>query len=480
MRYTAIALDFDGTIAHDGAVPDHVMAGLAELKASGRKLLLVTGRELQELIGIFPRITLFDRVVAENGALMYRPSTRERVELGEPPPQALVDALKATGMPLAVGHTILATVRPHEGAVLSCIAALGLEQQVIFNKGAVMVLPPGCNKASGLKAALAELELSPRNVVAGGDGENDHALLEMAEYSVATANAIQTLKDAADYVTQATHGDGILEVIRGLLDSDLASMPPRRRRRALCLGVDAQGAPVTLPSRRASLLVAGEPRDTASVALTLLERLCKAGYQFCVLDTRGDYLDFHPAVAFGTLAHPPSPEEILTALEKPDVQVVACLAAVPTEDRPDFVSRLLGSLRSLRQATGRPHWILADEAHELLPSSGGPTEGAENAIYVSADPMALAPAVLSSVDGFAACGDRAAAMLDAFAAAVSWPKPPAIARAPRSEEALAWFRKSERSPTLVRVTTARKEAQSAHDERPIEKSTEVGQVLRRA
>src|SRR5437868_13864577 len=110
MRYTAIALDYDGTIAHDGVVPDHVLAGLAALKASGRKLLLVTGRELDELLEIFPGIGIFDRVVAENGALLYRPATRERLELGEPPPPALVEALKASGIPLAVGHTILATV----------------------------------------------------------------------------------------------------------------------------------------------------------------------------------------------------------------------------------------------------------------------------------------------------------------------------------------------------------------------------------
>src|SRR5689334_25014622 len=84
MRYTAIALDYDGTIAHDGVVPPHVLDGLARLKASGRKLVLVTGRELDELLGIFPGITLFDRVVAENGALLYRPATGERKDLGEP------------------------------------------------------------------------------------------------------------------------------------------------------------------------------------------------------------------------------------------------------------------------------------------------------------------------------------------------------------------------------------------------------------
>ena len=84
-----------------------------------------------------------------------------------------------------MGHTILATIRPFETVVLECIANQGLELPVIFNKGAVMALPQGCNKASGLQFALDELGISPRNLVAIGDGENDRALLDMAEYSVA-------------------------------------------------------------------------------------------------------------------------------------------------------------------------------------------------------------------------------------------------------------------------------------------------------
>jgi len=230
MRYSVIALDYDGTIARDGLVAAPVLEGLRQLKASGRKLLLVTGRELEELLGIFPQIVIFDRVVAENGALLYRPDTGERRELGEPPPEALVDALKASGIPLSIGHTILATVRPYETLALECIANLGLEQQVIFNKGAVMILPPGCNKATGLKTALAELGLSTRNLVAAGDGENDHSLLELAAYAVATANAVATLKAAADRVTNATHGEGVLEIIADLLESDLCASPPRCRK----------------------------------------------------------------------------------------------------------------------------------------------------------------------------------------------------------------------------------------------------------
>ncbi len=483
MRYTAIALDYDGTIAHDGVVPPHVLDGLARLKDTGRKLVLVTGRDLDELLGIFPEIGIFDRVVAENGALLYRPHTGERKELGEPPPEAFLACLRAAGMPLAVGHTIVATVRPHEVAVLEAIANLGLELQVIFNKGAVMVLPSGCNKASGLKAALAEIGLSPRNVVAAGDGENDHALLELAEYSVATANAVPTLKEAADYVSTATHGDGVLEVVAALIESDLVTLPPKRRRRALCLGRDSGGEEVILPSRRASLLIAGDAAHTTDLATALLERLCRSGYQFCVLDTRGDYLGFKLAVSFGTLDNPPAPEEVVTALEKPDVQAVVCLAAVPVAERPDFIERLLQPLRKLREDAGRPHWIVVDEAHDLMPTGAraddSPASAAENTIYVTDDPAAISPGILAAVDGIAACGAAAGTVLESFARALAWGVPQLPSRIPREGEALVWFRRSERPVALIEVARVRTDPQPAGGSGR-EKSPEVGQVLRRA
>ena len=46
MRYLALCTDYDGTVAHHGHVDEPTIDALAALKASGRKLILVTGREL--------------------------------------------------------------------------------------------------------------------------------------------------------------------------------------------------------------------------------------------------------------------------------------------------------------------------------------------------------------------------------------------------------------------------------------------------
>src|SRR5690349_9973349 len=104
MRFFALATDYDGTLAHDGVVSSATIEALERFRETGRKLLLVTGRELPDLIRVFPRLDLFDRVVAENGALLYSPATREEQPLGQAPPDAFVKALRDQAItPLSVG-----------------------------------------------------------------------------------------------------------------------------------------------------------------------------------------------------------------------------------------------------------------------------------------------------------------------------------------------------------------------------------------
>ncbi len=144
MRYLALATDYDGTLAKDGHVDEPTLAALERFRDSGRRLILVTGRELDELLEVFPQVDLFERVVAENGALIYRPGAARAEAAGRAAAGALVEAIRRRGVePLSVGRGIIATVEPHQVAVLEAIRELGLEWQVIFNKGSVMVLPSG-------------------------------------------------------------------------------------------------------------------------------------------------------------------------------------------------------------------------------------------------------------------------------------------------------------------------------------------------
>jgi hydroxymethylpyrimidine pyrophosphatase-like HAD family hydrolase len=225
MRYRALATDYDGTLAHDGRTADSTLAALERLRDSGRKLILVTGRELEELRIVFPHFRVFDRIVAENGALIFRPDTGHIRLLCEPPPDRFIVDLQRRGVaPLSVGRTIVATVEPHQNEVLASIHALGLEWHLAFNKGAVMALPSGITKATGLMPALMDLEIRPEQVVGIGDAENDHAFLSQCGCAVAVANALRSVKERCDWVTQASDGAGIEELISRILTDDLAGL----------------------------------------------------------------------------------------------------------------------------------------------------------------------------------------------------------------------------------------------------------------
>jgi len=221
MRYPALASDYDGTLAQDGFVKPAVVEAVERYKRCGKKFLLVTGRRVPDLLDVFPQVSICDCVVAENGALLYDPQSNAFHPLASRPPDEFLQALRERRVdPVAVGEVIVATWEPHEKTVMEVIRDLGLELQIIFNKGAVMVLPAGVNKATGLEAALKEMGYSAADVVGIGDAENDHAFLSACGYAVAVSNSVEALKKNADLVTKGDHGDGVIELIEELLRAE--------------------------------------------------------------------------------------------------------------------------------------------------------------------------------------------------------------------------------------------------------------------
>ena len=458
MRFLVLACDYDGTLAHGGAVDEATLAALVRCRESGRRVILVTGRELVDLAQNFPALEHFDYVVAENGATLYHPATREEKLLGERPPDAFVAALESRGVaPLSVGRVIVATWEPHETAVLQTIRDLGLELQVVFNKGAVMVMPSGLNKATGLQAALNELGMSAHNVVAIGDAENDHALLAAAEAGVAVANAIPTLAERADWVTEGRCGAGTTELIDRLIKNDLADLAPRLKRHHILLGHDVDGSAVTLRPYGINILISGTTGSGKStLATALVERLAERHYQICVVDPEGDYENFLNAVVIGSPKQPPDFEKVQRVLADPRENVVVNLNAVPLADRPAGFMSLLSRLGELRAHTGHPHWIIVDEAHHVLPSSWEPTALAipshlDRMIFITLEESnMLAAPVLRAVDTVLAVGSDSQTTFQRFGQATDLPVPELTNVQLQAGEVLYWCI-HEGSPKVVKL-----------------------------
>ena len=222
MRYCAIATDYDGTLATDGRVSDNTLAALKRYQQAQGKLLMVTGRELTDLQQAFPEISMFDGVVVENGAVFYHPPSQQIQLLAEPLPADFITALEAQQVtPINKGHIIVSTWQPHGTVVQQTIQNMALSAQVIMNKRAVMVLPSGVTKATGLGAALSKLGLTANNVAGIGDAENDFDLLKSSGLGVAVANALPTLKEVADRVTTQPRGAGVEELINWILTEQI-------------------------------------------------------------------------------------------------------------------------------------------------------------------------------------------------------------------------------------------------------------------
>jgi hydroxymethylpyrimidine pyrophosphatase-like HAD family hydrolase len=230
MTFEALAADYDGTLAHDGVVDEQTITALHRARGSGLRLIMVTGRELNDLFKIFSHSSLFDRIVAENGAVLYDPGTDEVDVLAPPPPPALLEALAAANVPVWVGRSIVATVEPYDQQMFAAIRDLHLEWHVIFNKGSVMALPAEITKATGLASALRSLGASADRTIAVGDAENDQAFMRSCGVAVAVANALPAVKDVAQIVTAGAQGNGVIELIDALLRGDLNRLLTRSNR----------------------------------------------------------------------------------------------------------------------------------------------------------------------------------------------------------------------------------------------------------
>lgn len=410
MRFVALAASFDGTLARDGRYDERCIDALRALAATGRKLILVTARELRELLEIFPSARVFDYIVAENGAILHQPATKQSEILAQAPSELLLRELNRRGVePLAVGSSIVTTTLANEDVVRDAIDRLRLDCQLITNDGMLIVLPADVSKASGVKEALRQLGISAQNLVVIGDAQNDLALFRLAEHAVAVQNADPAIKACADRTTVGGYCDGFLDLARDLMEGDLAYAQPKRH---VVLGTLADGSELTLAPYYDSLLICG-PRGSGKAALCdeVFEQLLENGYQCCVIGAATRHPSGVPAGVrtYGDASEAPRLTEVIAALEQPTTSVTLNLAALPVESRAVFAEALLVQLQALHDRAGRPHTIIIQDAHGFLhgaPLPGSATRLSEmTRVYVSTEADRLPTQLLEDVVTAIALGD---------------------------------------------------------------------------
>lgn len=402
--FRAIAVDYDGTLTRNTRPDPTVLAALRTVRSEGRKVVLLTGRILAELRADFPEVDgEFDAIVGENGAVLWTPRDGERL-IAEPVSVALEQAIAGRGIPVRRGRVILAADAVHDSAIQAEIARLHTEDRLVYNRGALMVLPSGVSKGNGLYEALGDLGISRHSVVGIGDAENDHSLLESCELGVAVANAVPSLQACADIVLAEADGEGVAAFLRGpVLRGDIRVSP---RRWGVELGRYPDGVPAIVPASQANvLIVGGSTSGKSTLAGLLVEELLAKGYSVCVLDPEGDHVTLgklRGVLVVGGAEGLPPPTRISTLLSHRFGSVVIDLSRLERDERRRYAGALLTELRRLRRQSGIPHWIVLDEAPQLLGTHSLPEDRPgvppERFCLVTHRPEDLAPGVLSQVD----------------------------------------------------------------------------------
>ena len=374
MFFKALACDYDGTLASADRISPVVREALGRARKAGLRLILVTGRTFFELTRVCDCLDLFDAVVAENGAVLYYPGSAMIRDQGPPVPGRLLAELDRRGIYYQVGRVIVGTGRGDEGAVGEALAAADVTRDLIYNRAALMLLPAGVSKGSGVQQALRVLGLSPHDVLALGDAENDLPLFDACGFSGCPGDSLPAVRERVDWVFPGVHGDGIAAAITEQILPDRLVVQHSPRHRISIGWAAATSGPVTIPARGVNVLIHGDPHSGKSwLAGALVERLVAGRYSVCVIDPEGDYrvLARLPGMAWTEIHHPADMDRALDEIVRdPVASAVLDLSTLPHAAKVSVIERGLRRIREIRRSVGRPHWILVDEAHYSLHGEG--------------------------------------------------------------------------------------------------------------
>jgi DNA helicase HerA-like ATPase len=181
----------------------------------------------------------------------------------------------------------------------------------------------------------------------------------------------------------------------------------------------------------------------STLVLAFLEALSERAVQFVLVDPEGDYDQIETAVRLGTADRAPSIDEVDAAMAEPTRNVVVNLLGEAVADRPGRADALLARIQGLRGRSGRPHWLIFDEAHHLLPAAWHPVPGAapgdvEGFFGVTVHPDRLARTFLEAIDVLVVVGADPGDVVGAFAGAAGLDVPEGVPTSLEADEALFW------------------------------------------
>lgn len=259
-----VAIDLDGTLlTGEKLISPRNKAALAQAKAAGVKIVICTGRPLKAIDKYLQELNLEetgDYSITFNGGLVQKNDTGEIIEKAALTTQDVHDLFELgelLDLPIdtvsegTVYHfpssktkksiyDIMNTLLTYENVALTDITDDKLYNKVVVAYDAAVLdeqipqipasyqerfeiiktrstllefMPKGVTKAYGIALLAKDLGITVDEVMTIGDEENDLSMIEYAGVGVAMANAIDLVKEAADFVTSSNEDDGVAEAV---------------------------------------------------------------------------------------------------------------------------------------------------------------------------------------------------------------------------------------------------------------------------
>ncbi|MBQ7462747.1 MAG: Cof-type HAD-IIB family hydrolase [Bacteroidaceae bacterium] len=252
----ALFFDIDGTLVsfNTHEIPPSTVFALTQAKANGHKVFVSTGRPPLIITNLGAIEHLIDGYVTINGALCFVGEEVVRCKdiLQDVVQFVVKDALEKNYGLIVVGESDVAVVDPNGEAeqifrkeidveIISKAKPLDvvLEQRILqltpffseayerdlmkrfpsctsgrWHPAFTDITAKGADKGEGIRTMAAHLGLDLRYTIAFGDGGNDSSMIKAAGIGVAMGNALESLKEEADYTTGSVDNDGVLNALR--------------------------------------------------------------------------------------------------------------------------------------------------------------------------------------------------------------------------------------------------------------------------
>ena len=235
----ALFFDIDGTLVsfktHE--IPQSTIQALTEAKANGSRVYIATGRPPIIITNLGAIEQLIDGYITTNGALCY--VGNDLVACQPIPMQDVMtcveDCQQKGNSLIVVGRRDVAVIDPKgdvDRIFRQMLAVKNLDKaaplDVVLEQDILQLTPffpadyepdtditaNGADKGKGILAIARHEGFDPNHTIAFGDGGNDTSMILQAGIGIAMGNAIDELKQQADYVTTSVDDDGILNALR--------------------------------------------------------------------------------------------------------------------------------------------------------------------------------------------------------------------------------------------------------------------------